>query len=260
MGTVDNRTAEFMQGLTFFAGLPETDMTAFLDAATVRDYKKGSAIYHQGDAAESLYVVISGWVKLSRNTAEGEQAMVLLFTRGEVFAEAALFTGSIYSQSAEAAEDTRILTIPGALLRKQAQRNPDITVRLMGCLSREIQNLQRQNEQMAIMSASQRVSCLLLQLSSHMHGKGGTLTFPYDKALAAARLGMTPETFSRALTQLKPYGVKTKGAEIEIDSFSKLTEYSCGHCTALPGECKGCRLSDVCALKSLKGQKHAKAQ
>lgn len=260
MGAVDNRTAEFLQGLTFFAGLPSADMEAFLGAATVRDYKKGEALFHQGDAAESLFIVVSGWVKQFRNTAEGEQAMVLLFSRGEVFAEATIFPGSVYSLSAEAAEDARVLAIPGAVLRSRAMKNPDITGRMMASLSREIQNLQRQTEQMAIMTAPQRVSCLLLQLSSHMIGKGGTLTFPYDKSLAAARLGMTPETFSRALMQLKPHGVTTRGPEITIDSFSRLTEFSCGHCTALPGECRGCRLADTCALKALTGKKQAQAR
>jgi CRP/FNR family transcriptional regulator, dissimilatory nitrate respiration regulator len=255
MGNVDNRISEFLRSLTFFSGLPEADMRAFLDTATVRDYKKGETLFHQGDAAEYLFVIISGWAKLSRSTAEGEEAMVALFTRGDVFAEAALFQGSVYPLSAYAAEDARVLAIPGAVLKGRAQKNPDITVRMLASLSREIQNLQRQNEQMAIMSAPQRVSCLLLQLSSHMIGNGGTMMFPYDKSLAAARLGMTPETFSRALAQLRPYGVTTSGPEIRIESFARLTEYSCGHCTALPGECKGCRVSASCPLKNLKEQK-----
>jgi len=112
---------------------------------------------------------------------------------------------------------------------------------------------------MAIMSAPQRVSCLLLQLSGHMIGNGGTLTFPYDKSLAATRLGMKPETFSRALAQLKPYGVTAKGPEITIESFTRLTEFSCGHCTALPGECRGCRSATACLFKNLNDQKRVAA-
>ena len=79
-----------------------------------------------------------------------------------------------------------------------------------------------------------------------MIGTGGTFSFPYDKALAAQRLGMKPETFSRALAQLKPLGVTIKGPEIAIDSFSCLTAYCCGHCTAQPGECRGSRDRAAC--------------
>jgi CRP-like cAMP-binding protein len=257
MGAVDNSTADFLRNLTFFSGLPEADLKAFLDSASVRDHERGDGLFHQGDAAELFFVIISGWVKLYRNTAEGDEALVCLFTRGDVFGEAALFTGSIYPRSAQAAEETRILAIPGKVLKDRAQRNPHITVRMLASLSRELQNLQRQNEQMAIMSAPQRVSCLLLHLSSHMTGSGGTFRFPYDKSLAASRLGMKPETFSRALAQLKPFGVTARGPEIMIESFMRLTEFSCSHCTALPGECTACRSSVVCPLKHLSGRNRA---
>lgn len=252
MGTPDNRITDFMRKLTFFSGLKEADMKAFMDAANVRECKKGEGLFYQGDVAESFFVIISGWVKLYRTTPEGEEALVGIFTRGDVFSEAALFGDSIYPLSAQAIEETRVLTIPGKVLKSRAQNNPDIAARMLASLSQEMQKVQRQNEQMAIMTAPQRVSCLLLQLSTDMIGKGGTFTFPYDKALAAARLGMKPETFSRALSQLAPYGVKTRGTEISIGSFAKLAEYSCGHCTALPGECKGCRASAACPLKNLK--------
>lgn len=252
MGTIDNRTVEFMKNLTFFSGLPEADMHAFVDAAVARHHDKGAAIFHQGDTAESFFVIISGWVKLFRTTPEGEEALVGLFTRGDVFGEAALFEGSLYPLSAEAAESAHILAIPSKTLKTRAQKNPDITVRMLASLSAEMQNLQRQNEQMAIMTAPQRVACLLLQLSSGLTGKGGTMSFPYDKSLAAARLGMKPETFSRALAQLKPVGVTVKGPEFKIDCFDKLIDFSCGHCTATPGECKGCRSSADCPLVKMK--------
>ncbi|MCC7305565.1 MAG: Crp/Fnr family transcriptional regulator [Alphaproteobacteria bacterium] len=247
---VDNKISKFLRDLTFFSGLPERDITSFLGSANVRSYKKGEGLFHQGDDASSFFVVISGWVKLFRNTAEGEEALVSLFTRGDVFGEAALFTGSTYPLSAQAADECRILIIPGAVLRDRARKNHDITTRLLESMSREMTNLQRQNEHMALMSAPQRLGCLLLQLSAQMLGKGGTFAFPYDKALAAARLGMKPETFSRALAQLKPVGVTNKGVEISIESFTRLSAFSCGQCTALPGECSGLRCAE-CPLKKM---------
>lgn len=100
-----------------------------------------------------------------------------------------------------------------------------------------------ENEHLALMSASQRVGCLLLQMSSGMLGKGGTFAFPYDKALAASRLTMKPETFSRALAQLKDAGVSVKGPEVTMESFAALVEFCCGDCSAMPGECCGSRSS-----------------
>ena len=108
----------------------------------------------------------------------------------------------------------------------------------MKSMSREMHKLELENEHMILMSAPQRVGCLLLQLSSGMISQGGTFTFPYDKSLAAQRLGMTPETFSRALSKLKPVGVSVNGPEIRVESFHCLAEYSCGHCSAEQEDCK----------------------
>ena len=108
----------------------------------------------------------------------------------------------------------------------------------MASMSREMRRLQLETEHRAMMDAPQRISCMLLRLSADMIGAGGAFTFPYDKSLAAARLGMKPETFSRALAQLKSDGVTVKGSEIRIDSFSHLAELSCSHCSCAAGECK----------------------
>ena len=228
-----------MCGLPFFKDLPDSDLDSLLGSAAVKDYPKNKPLFHQGDKADRFFVILSGWVKLFRNTEEGDEAIVALFTRGDVFGEAAVFGGAGYPFSAQAVEELHLIEISAALLKERAKTNPEIMTRVMNSMSREMHKLQIENEHMAIMSAPQRVGCLLLQLFSGMIGKGGTFSFPYDKALAAQRLGMKPETFSRALAQLKPLGVTSKGTEIHIKSFHCLAEYCCGSCSADLDDCKG---------------------
>lgn len=235
----EDHIARFMSSLPFFNGLAEADLNSFLDIASIRDYSKGKPLFHQGDRADRLFAVLSGWVKLFRHTAEGDEAVTALFTRGDVFGEAAVFDGGLYPFSAQAAEEARLIEIPASLVKERAKANPEIVTRVMNAMTREMYKLQMENEHMVVMSAPQRVGCLLLQLSSGMTGKGGTLTFPYDKALAAHRLGMKPETFSRALSQLKVAGVTSKGTEIHIESFQCLSGYVCGHCSAEREDCCG---------------------
>lgn len=241
-----NLTNEFIKDLPFFKGLPEADLTAFLRSAVTRNYKKQQTIFIQGDEATRLFVVKRGWVKFSRQTPEGEQAVLGLFTRGSIFGESSIFSNAVYTSTADAAEDARIIEIPGIILRERAVSNHEIMGRVMNVMSHEMRNLQLENEHLALMSASQRVGCLLLQLSSSIPGDGGVLTFPYDKSLAAARLGMKPETFSRALAQLKPLGISVKGSDVKIESFASLIDYCCGKCSALSGECRGPRGRSDC--------------
>jgi CRP-like cAMP-binding protein len=245
---------QFIRKLPFFGGLPEGDLDALMHASLVKDYPRHTPLFHQGDKANRFFVILSGWIKLHRETIEGEEAVVALFTRGDVFGEAALFGGSGYPFSAEAVEDTRILEIPAQIMKDMAKQNAELMNCVIQSMSREMHKLQVEKEHMAIMSAPQRVGCLLLQLSTGMIGKGGTFPFPYDKSLAAARLGMKPETFSRALVQLQPLGVVAKGTEIKISSFTDLIDFCCSHCSEEAGACGGSR-RESCESTTCPGKK-----
>ena len=48
------------------------------------------------------------------------------------------------------------------------------------------------------------------------------MRLPYDKKLIASRLGMKPETFSRALAQLRNHGVTIKGGDARIADLAVL--------------------------------------
>jgi CRP/FNR family transcriptional regulator, dissimilatory nitrate respiration regulator len=256
MTKIEDRTVTFLKKLPLFAGLPGPDVDALISAAKATDYRKNERLFLQGEPAQRLFVIIQGWVKLFRGTLEGDEAVVALFTRGDVFGEAVIFDDTNYPFSAMAAEDAKLLEIPGSLLKLRARENPEITKRIMASMSREMHKLQMEHEHMALMNAPQRVGCLLLQLAAGMIGKGGTFSFPYDKSLAAQRLGMKPETFSRALAQLKPVGVKVHGSEIDIDDFQRLIDYTCGNCTAYPDQCDGAR-QESCPERE---QCHAKSK
>lgn len=250
-----NMLDRFLRELPFFSGLPEADLLAFQQAAQIKTCKKQQPIFAQGDPAHSFFAVMQGWVKLYRQTAEGDEAIIALFTRGDMFGEAAIFGGAGYPFGAEAADECRLIEIPGTVLRARARENHGVMGRVMSSMSQEMRNLQMENEHLALMSAPQRIGCLLLQLSAGMLGAGGTLRLPYEKSLAAARLGMKPETFSRALAQLQSAGVHAKGPEITIRSFAVLVDYCCTHCSALPGECRGQREKSCPAHSCCTGHK-----
>ncbi|MBI1215815.1 MAG: cyclic nucleotide-binding domain-containing protein [Alphaproteobacteria bacterium] len=234
-----NHMAHFVSALSFFNGLAEEEVAELIRDAAAKTYPRGTGLFHQGDAADRLFIVVSGWVKLFRTTENGDESIIALFSRGDVFGEAAIFGGVDYPFSAVAAEESAVLEIPAETLRRKAKQSPQMMERIMRSMSQEMRRAQMENEHMVIMTAPQRVGCLLLQLSSGMRGDGGCFTFPYDKSLAAQRLGMKPETFSRALAQLKSSGVASKGAEVGIDNYCRLAAFCCISCSAGLADCKG---------------------
>lgn len=228
----------FLKDLPFLNGLRDSDIHDFIKSSHIKQYTKNQVIFLHADNADRFFIVLSGWVKLHRETPEGEEAIIGLLTRGDIFGEAAIFCEAKYPFSAHCAEEAQLIEIPASTLKEKAKENPDVMAWILNIMCHEAKHLQLENEHMTLMSTPQRVGCLLLQLSAGIVGKGGTFPFPYDKSLAATQLGMKPETFSRALVQLKPFGVVIKGSEVTIENFEHLIEYTCVHCSAELGECK----------------------
>lgn len=247
-----------LRGLPFFTGLPESDISFFSHESCIKHYPKGRHLFRHGDRGDRLFIIVEGWIKLYRVTVEGGETIVALLTRGDIFGEAVIYGKADYTASAEVAADVCLIEVPAGILKERTRMNADIAVRIMAAMAREINKLQMESEHKALMEAPQRVGCLLLQLASGMDGSGGTFSFPYDKALAAQRLGMRPETFSRALAQLRPVGVTSNGAEITIASFSRLTDYCCGQCSGQMSDCKGAEIKAKCPGKAFCTRSHTK--
>ncbi len=244
-----NRYEDYLKNHPFLTNMDENLIVEIISKSQIKEYKKKSALFIHGDNAEHFFIIIEGCVKLHRETPEGEESIVSLLIKDDVFGETALFGNAQYPFSAHIVEDAILLEIPALILKEKVQKDSNLRASLMRMMSDEMGHLWLENEHMALMSTPQRVGCLLLQISAHMQGKGGTFTFPYDKSLAASRLGMKAETFSRALGQLKPLGVKVNGSEVTIDDFESLVAYTCGHCSAMPGEC---RKADCCTYECAK--------
>lgn len=252
MNTSDEHIYKFFKDLSFFKDMHEAEMSDFISKSNLKKYAKNQSIFQHGDMADRFFIVFSGWVKLHRETPEGEEAVIGLLTRGDMFGDASIFCEGRYPFSTYCVEETQLIEISASFLKEKGKSDPEIMERLLKLICHDMKVVRLENEHMALMSTPQRVACLLLQLSSNMVGKGGTFSFPYDKSLAAARLGMKPESFSRALGQLKPLGVSVNGPEITIDNFDTLIDYSCSHCSATSGECRRAECCDHdCPKKKL---------
>lgn len=240
---VNDSFKEFVSTLPLLEGLCAQDMEALLRVAHHRDYKKGEYIYRQGEDADRLSIIRSGWVRLYRSNLDGEEGVAQLHTKATVLGEPVILPNSQKNFfSAQAISRAQLINIPGAAVREITRRNPVVLSRMMQGLIRKMDDMYVESEHMTLMSAPQRVACLILRLSAHMVGKGGTFTFPYDKSLAAAQLCMKRETLSRALSGLKTYGVEIQASEITIDNFAQLSAFSCARCS-LNTECAGARCS-----------------
>jgi len=191
-----------------------------------KSFKNKQEIFALNDKAHSFFLIIEGWVKLYRMTREGEEAIINVFAPGETFAEAAVFSSrQVYPVNAQAVEKTEVLEIPRTLFVNKIKEDSDFALHILGSISARQHSLIQQIEQVTVKSAPQRIGAFLLRLCPPEQTSNIAVELPYDKSLIARRLNIQPETFSRALAKLKPYGVVQQGRQIIVMNTEKLSDF-----------------------------------
>lgn len=215
-----------------FSNLEPGDLADFMDAAKTRQAEKGKILYLHNEPAEFFYLIRSGWVKLFRETLDGEEAVVDIISTGYLFGETSVFEDGFHSSSAQVVEDAQLVVLPVSLLRSKVQASHVFAMNMLSSLSQHRRKIVDELEHLTVQNAPQRIGCFLLRLCNRQEEGDVTLHLPYDKTLIAARLGMKPETFSRALSRLRQESdIEIKGATVVIPDIQKLVEYTCNACS-----------------------------
>lgn len=207
------------------SSLPEQHLEPLLARATFRHYDKGETLFIQDEEATVIHVVLEGWVKLYRMASNGSEAVVSVFARGESFGEAIALRGGAYPISAEAVTTCELMLVPASELIRLMHEDADVCVSMLASTFTHLHSLVKQLEQLKAQTGAQRVAEFLLSLCDENSGKC-TVVLPYDKVLIAGRLGMKPESLSRAFLRLKPAGVRVARNHAEISDISRLKEYA----------------------------------
>lgn len=215
---------EVLRRVPLFAGLEREALKTLLGPANLKSYGAGSVLFLQDDPADRFFAIMSGWVKLWRETPAGGETVVGVFSRGDTFAEAAIFDSRRYPVNAEVVEPARILVVPAEPFLRALRDDCELALRMLGSMSRHMRGLVAQLEQVQAKSAPQRVAGFLLRLQ-HDGTQPNAIRLPYDKSLLAARLGMRPETFSRALSKLRGLGVEAQGALVSVPDPASLRRF-----------------------------------
>ena len=198
---------EAIRSTSIFSGLREDLLDRLVSDAIISNCDRGEILFVQGEQASYFFLVLEGWVKVYRATAGGDEAVVGVFTRGRTFAEAAAFTGGVFPATAEAVTDARVLRIPANRLFQKISESPELGLAMLASTSMHLHQLVLQIEQLKTHTGAQRVAEFLVSIAPCASGPC-TVQLPYDKALLAGKLGLKPESLSRAFNRLKEYGVE----------------------------------------------------
>lgn len=204
---------------------PETVVQSVLASARLREFDRGATIFLQGEQASAIYIVAEGWVKLYRIAPSGAEAVVGVFTKGRSFGEAVAFRHDVYPVAAEAVTDCHLIRIEADAFLRLLRDNPEVAILMLSATYVHLQSLVMQVEALKAQTGAQRVAEFLLELAPCQVG-GCDVVLPYDKVLIAGRLGMKPESLSRAFVRLRDEGVTIRQNRAVIDDVIALRAFA----------------------------------
>jgi len=178
--------------------------------AAPRAYARNAIIVSEGDETDSLYILLSGRVKIFLSDAQGREVQLNRLGPGEYFGEITL-DGGPRSASVMTLEETRCAVLRRGELLALVERQPQLALHMVRKLARRVRALSENVRSLALMDVYGRVARLLLELAEERDGRlviGEALT---HKDIAS-RVGASREMISRIFSDLNDGGYVRKEA------------------------------------------------
>jgi CRP/FNR family cyclic AMP-dependent transcriptional regulator len=198
-----------------FLGLSEQDIAALSKNAVMRAFPKNTVILSEGDQTDSLYIIVSGRVKVFLANEEGKEIVLDTQGPGEYFGEMVLDEGP-RSASVMTLEPCRFQLIPKEDVKALLQSHPDFAMHLVRKLIYRGRVLTEHVKSLALQNVYGRFAKLLNEMSVLQDGKH-VLQEKLSQQDIANRVGASREMINRIVKDLTTGGyISVEGQRIVI--------------------------------------------
>jgi CRP-like cAMP-binding protein len=200
---------EVLKKAPLFANLDDEAATALSEAMGTIKLNKGEVLFHEGDAEDRLYVVISGKIKLGRSGSAGRENLLAILGPGQMFGELSVFDPGPRSSTATAVTACLIRTLEHEELMGWLTGRPEVA---LGLLAQLAGRLRRANDVLADLVFSDvpgRVAKQLLELASRFGDRredGIHVHHDLTQEELAQLVGASRETVNKALADFAARG------------------------------------------------------
>ena len=201
--------------------LSPEDLQTIDTLVPVLSYPAGTTLYEPGAQLNRLFFLKQGRVRLYQLSPEGKQLTLALLRDGNIFGETDTFTTGAGTCYAEALTETLVCTMTTADLMAFMEKRPQVALRMIEILSRELKNAQELAATLALRDVRMRVLHLLTRLAAEYgQGREGEFT-ALDLKIThqdlAHMIGATRESVSMVLADLaRQHVVHTARGRIAI--------------------------------------------
>jgi CRP/FNR family transcriptional regulator, cyclic AMP receptor protein len=205
-----------LKGIPLFEGLPDAELRALAERTVTRSYARQAIIVSEGDDSDSLYLILSGRVKVYLADEHGKELILAIKGPGQYFGEMVL-DEQPRSASVITLEPAQFAVLSRADFRAFLLRHPEVALHLIQNLIKVARGLNQNVRSLAMLDVYGRVARILLDLAVE---QGGKLVIPEKMTQKdiAARVGASREMINRILRDLTTGGyVSMEAGRITIN-------------------------------------------
>jgi len=205
-----------LKSVPLFAGLPDEQLRTLVSVVTHRSVPRMSMVIAEGDPIDSLYIVISGRLKVMMGEADGKEVILSIIGPGEFFGEMGLIDDSPRSASVVAIEHCELLSVTKRDFRKCIAENGEISMTVMRGLVRRLREADRKIGSLAMLDVYGRVARLLLDMSVEVNGQK-VIAKRLPKQDIAKMVGASREMVTKVMKDLQMSGyIDVQGSTIVL--------------------------------------------
>lgn len=223
------RNRELLAATPMFHGVPDSQLDALARQAKTLRLGPREVLFTKGDPGDSMYLVISGRVRVGVVSIDGREVTYALLGPGQLFGEIAILDGGPRSADANAAESSELLVIERRDILAFIRAHGDYGLRLIEILCARLRHANELLEDTIFLSLPTRMAKQLLQLSDTIGERlpeVGGVTIRMSQQAVADHMGISRESVNKVLSKWEQVGlVSLWRGQITIRSREGLSRF-----------------------------------
>src|SRR5262245_29764175 len=184
---------------------PSHDALAKIESrAVARNYPRNAVVISEGDEATSMFIIVSGSVKVYHTEADGKETILNSQGPGQHFGELALVDDAPRSASVMTKEPSRLLVLSKAAFKESLEESPEVGYHLVQAPARQVRRL-TETGNMTGRTVYGRIRTRLENLAVEREGEL-VIEQPMTQHDIANRIASSREMVSRVFKELKAGG------------------------------------------------------
>jgi len=205
---------QMLKRVPLFSDLNEPELQSVATLASSIEVFKKTIVVQEFDPGNSMYIILSGQVKVSTYSLEGREVVLALLGKGSFFGEMSLLDEEPRSANVTTMQDCKFANIRRGELMTLLMQQPIIALKLLAETASRLRKTSNMLKRVSSMDVPHRLYTYLVdhcQRFGHQDTNGWYATVLPTHQLLADQLSTSRETISRAISQLKQDGILVQG-------------------------------------------------